>query len=833
MANLNDPKLKEYRAKRDADQTPEPFGRIHIPATGKLFVVQQHHASHEHFDLRLEVDGVLKSWAVPKGPSDDPKDKRFAIETEDHPLDYADFEGEIPAGNYGAGHVIVWDRGRYTFKEDFAEGFKRGKLLFTVDGYKMQGTWTLVRLKTKDATGREWLLIKERDQHVSDDGCSFEDQSVLSGLTVTQLKKNRSNKAAINRKLNKLKQAQKAPIAKTRTVPMLATADEPHNRKGWLWELKYDGYRILAYKNHGDVRLITRNGYNLADRFPEICQVLTHLPETSFIMDGELVAHTEDGRPSFAMMQTRARSTSQSQVSKAAIEQPAKFYVFDLLHLGEHDLRSCKLTARKELLALLCPSHSALVFSEHIWQQGIATFQAAKELGVEGVVGKRADSHYQHGRSGDWIKVRNNRTQEFVIVGWSNTKNGNDIGSLALAEYRGGELCYAGHAGSGLNQRWRDDLAKKFKSAARKTSPLPAPIEKATHWLSPKWVVEVSYTEYTPKGHLRHPSLVRLRDDKKPEDCLSTFDLVSPNPAAITSEPIATVVTTNPEKIFFPEADKSKQDLVSYYRAIAPWMLPYLEQRPLVLTRYPDGIHGKSFYQRDIPDYVPDWIQRETLWSESTEKDVQYFVARTAEDLAYLANMGTIPVHMWHATTRNLDHPDWCILDLDPKQAPFSDVITLAKEIRALTEELNLPSYAKTSGASGLHVLIPLARQLTHDQSQTLGELLARVIVERHPDIATITRAVRGRGKKVYVDYLQNGHGRLIVAPYSVRAEPAASVSMPIKWSEVNGRLKNQNFHIGNAIARMKRLGDDPLKRVLTDEPDLLPALEKLAKLLT
>ena len=297
--------------------------------------------------------------------------------------------------------------------------------------------------------------------------------------------------------------------------------------------------------------------------------------------------------------------------------------------------------------------------------------------------------------------------------------------------------------------------------------------------------------------------------------------------------PPSRVTITNAEKLFYAEAGFTKSDLVSYYRQISPWLLPYLSDRPIVMTRYPDGISGKSFYQRDVPDYVPDWLRRESLWSDSTGREVSYFILQTAEDLAYVANMGTIPIHMWHATVTDLEHPDWCVLDLDPKLAPFDDVITLALAIGEIADQVDLPAFPKTSGASGMHVLIPLGRKLTHGQSQTLGELIARLLVERYPDIATITRVVRGRGKKVYVDYLQNGHGRLIVAPFSARAEPAASVSMPLKWREVNRRLKNQRFHIGNAARRMKRLGEDPMNSVISRQPDLVRSLARLAELIS
>ncbi len=833
MPRHKNPQLAAYRAKRDPGRTPEPFGRIHIPPTGQLFVVQQHNARHLHFDLRLEMNGVLKSWAVPKGPSDDPSDKRFAVETEDHPLDYADFEGHIPAGNYGAGYVIVWDRGRYRAVEDFEAGYAKGKLLFELYGSKLHGRWTLVRLKSKTSTGKEWLLIKEQDSHAQADGASFQDTSVLSGLTVQQLAKPAAKQGALKRSAGRLERARQQTIDEVDTRPMLASPGTASNRKGWVWELKYDGYRIIARKDGGEISLITRNGHEVTERFPEIAQVVSHLPAGRLVIDGELVVNDASGRPSFALMQQRARLSAQHQISTSAITQPARYYCFDLLHLAGQTLTHCDLVDRKKVLRALLPPQSALVYSEHVADRGVATFAAAREMGIEGVVGKRARSPYRSGRSSDWIKVRNQRTDDFVIVGWSASRGSDqDIGSLALAEYRDGELTYVGHAGSGLNGPLRGYLRKALSKLARKTSPIkPAPeTKKPTHWVRANLVAEVAYTEYTPYGHLRHPSVQRLRDDKKAEECTGQFDGVAG--AGIKTAAPTAVSVTNPDKIFFPEAGFTKADLVGYYRKIAPWMLPYLEDRPLVLTRFPDGIHGKSFFQRDIPDYVPDWIRREVLWSESTEREIHYVIAAAAEDLAYLANMGTIPIHMWHSRVSALERPDWCVLDLDPKDAPFTDVITLAKAIADICDAIDLPAYPKTSGKSGMHVLMPLSGQLSHDQSRTLAELIATLVVRRHPEIATIARSVRARGGKVYVDFGQNGHGRLIVAPFAVRAEPAASVSMPLRWSEVNGRLKNENYHIGNALARLRRMGKDPMREVLTEAPDLARSLALLSKLL-
>ena len=824
--------LATYRDKRDPQSTPEPFGRLHIPATGRLFVVQQHAARHLHFDLRLEMDGVLKSWAVPKGPSADPQEKRFAAETEDHPLDYADFEGEIPAGNYGAGHVIVWDRGAFEHHGDMAEGLAKGKLLFTLRGNKLRGRWTLVRMKGRENTGKEWLLIKEQDAYVDDDG-DFPNTSVLSGLTVAQLGAPERTLAPLRAALKRLAPGPRCAATDLDTRPMLATADTAHNRSGWIWELKFDGYRAIAVRQGSGIALKTRNGHDIAAQFPELCQVLRHMPADEFVIDGEIVVQDASARPSFAHIQARAAARTRFEIGTGAITQAATFYCFDLLQLLGTDLRGHTIIERKRLLQKLLPTPSALVYSEHLAGRGLAMLKTAQELGLEGVVGKQADSTYSHGRSGAWVKVRNRRTNDFAVIGWSGSKSHpDDVGSLALAEYRGGRLTYVGHAGSGLSGDLRRSIAEQVKRLARKTSPVrPAPkTMKPTHWLRPHIVVEVAYAEYTPTGRLRQPSIQRLRSDKPVDECISqyeTFALEAPAEPAAKIE----VVVTNPDKMFFPEPGFTKRDVVDYYRGVARWMLPYLDERPIVLTRYPDGVDGKSFYQREVPDHVPPQIRRERLWSDSGEKAVNYFVLSTPEDLAYLANMGTLPIHMWHSRMSDLDHPDWCVLDLDPKGAPFQDVITLALAIGEIVDRAGLPSYVKTSGATGLHIFVPLNGRLTHEQSNTLGELVALMVTQTHPDIATVARAVRARNKKVYVDYMQNGRGKLIVAPFAIRAKAAASVSMPLKWREVNRGLTIDKFHIGNAIARMRRADEDPMLGLLTVDADLERGLARLGEM--
>ena len=783
-------RLGAYRRRRSASATPEPLAvapRASQGPTRRLFVVQQHAASHLHWDFRLEVDNVLRSWAVPKGPSADPDDKRFAVQVEDHPLEYADFEGSIPAGNYGAGQVIVWDQGTYVETEDFARGHRIGKLAFALSGHKLQGRYALVQLKGRRSSGKEWLLIKERDQWAR--AGALPDGSVFSGLTVEQMRAPAAVAEAFEARVAALHPPRTVSL---REEPMLAKPSAPFHREGWVFEIKYDGYRLLIERDGDDVLLRSRRGIDLTPRFPELVKCARRLPCAEFAMDGEVVVHDARGAPKFGLLQARAAVRGERATLLASRHDPVTFYAFDLPHAAGYDLKAEPLRTRKALLEALLPEIGLLRFSAHVEGDGVETFHAMAKLGLEGVVGKRADSPYRSGRSDHWRKVRANRTGDFVIVGWQPQKsNAADIGALVLAEYRGDALAYCGRVGSGLGGAARQDLEGRLRALAPGE---PLTRDKDYRWVRPQLVCEVEYREYSLDGNVRNPVFLRLRDDKAAEECVGAY--AEPTPIEAAPEPRREVPITNRDKVFFPEKNLTKGDLLDYYERAAPWMLPYLIDRPLVLTRFPDGIHGKSFYQRDAPAFVPDWVMRKLLWSESSQREVHYFVAQNAESLVYLANMGAIPIHAWHSRITDLEHPDWCVLDLDPKDAPFADVIATAKAVKALLDEIELPGFLKTSGASGLHILMPLARQLTHAQSATLGELLARVVVGRYPDACTIVRAVRKRERKVYVDFLQNGHGHLLVAPLSARAEPSAAVSMPVKWTELNGRLRNANYHL-------------------------------------
>ncbi len=877
--------LSLYRAKRSADTSPEPTGTV-SPVPGHLFVVHKHAARQLHFDLRLEMDGVLRSWAVPKGPSYDTNDKRLAVKVEDHPLEYGDFEGIIPAGNYGAGGIIVWDRGEWIALEDWREGLEKGKLLFEFRGYKLHGKWTLVKIKKSE---RDWLLIKERDEWVRQPGDQFPEESVLSGLTVEEVKEGRTPASTLRAAVEQAG-AQRGRVDPRSVQLMLAeTAEQAFTRDGWLFELKLDGYRLLASKARGEALLLSRNGNDYTGVFPEVARAVKALPVSECILDGEVVVMDAGGKPSFARLQKRGRLSSPIEIRHAAVEYPATYFAFDLLAFEDFDLRPLPLERRKSLLLQAVPRLGPVRTLDHIEREGERFLAGVAALGLEGTIAKRADAPYRGGRSDKWLKIKTDRTGDFVIVGFTAPRGGGAIWARSSSP-------------TWSMDRWRtrgapepgsttDSSPSSKRCSTRSCAPEPPcegpvtapgaeplpssaiPETKTTTWVEPVYVCEVRFREWTPDGLLRHPTFLRIRTDKAPRDCdrqwgprsipgadhempavsevaaggtvaerdggadganASAPDESADVPPPPPRPPVEKTVTfSNLHKIFWPAERYTKGDLIEYYRAVSRWMLPYLRERPLVLTRFPDGIEGKSFYQKDAPEFAPSWIRTVPIWSEDTQREIRYFVCDDVESLLYVANLGSIPLHIWASRVGSLELPDWCVVDLDPKEAPFSDVVRTAIALRDLCQSIALPTYVKTTGKTGLHILIPLGRQVTYAQSRTLGELLARVVLRDLHDIATIVRHVTRRGDKVYFDYLQNRHGQTIVAPFSVRPLPGATVSMPLRWDEVNDTLDPRVYTIRTAIERMEGLGSDPDVAVLDQAPDLHTVLGRLAGLMS
>ncbi|HZI64483.1 MAG TPA: DNA ligase D, partial [Thermoanaerobaculia bacterium] len=748
--------LEAYRGKRTPGRTPEPFGEAGESGGPLRFVVQQHAARRLHWDLRLEWGGALLSWAVPKGPSYDPRDKQLAVQTEDHPLEYADFEGVIPKGEYGGGAMIVWDRGQWLPLEDPTAGLASGKLLFELRGYKLRGTWTLVKLKKEP---RSWLLIKERDAWAraappnAGETAGLDPRSVFSGLTVEELAAGGQRAAELRRAARKLG-APERRVEVEDAKPMLAeTTGRPFSRRGWVFELKYDGFRVLAAKG----ALIYRSGQHATRLFPEVARAVSALPVADCILDGEVVVLEESGRPSFQRLQKRAQLQRAGDIERGTLEHPATYFAFDLLACEGLDLRPLPLVERKRLLRALLPAAGPLRYADHVEERGEALFAEVQRLGVEGIVGKRADSLYAAGRSAHWQKVRADHEEDLVVVGYTQPKGSRAaLGALLLAGYDGDRLVYAGRVGTGFSDAQLGAIAARLDQRRRASPPCSeAPAGKEHVWTEPALVAVVRFKERTDDGQLRQPVFVRLRDDKKPEDCPLPLIAAAGNgivaaavsgrrsggrarrpaptttltpPRAAEKKPRPRLQLSNLDKVFWPDEGYTKGDLLDYYRAISPWLLPYLRQRPLVLDRYPDGIRGKHFYQKDSPVGTPDWVRTAALWSDDSSREIDYFICDDVETLLHIINLGTIPLHVWASRLSSRERPDWSILDLDPKEATFRDVVKVAGAVRELCDEIGLPAFPKTSGSTGLHVLLPLGGQLDFAQARQLAELLARAV---------------------------------------------------------------------------------------------------------
>ena len=853
MSPTRNPNLEKYRQKRDPARTPEPFGES-SPGGGagasQRFVVQKHWARAMHYDLRLELDGVLKSWAVPKGPSTRAEEKRLAVHVEDHPLEYGSFEGMIPAGNYGAGSVIVWDDGWYrSFKpEDLLEQYERGKMELEFFGFKMRGRWTLVRMSR---SAKDWLFLKKDDGLASNaEAVDRYPESVITGLTVEEMRDREGTLASVRERALSLG-ASKGELFGAKTPLTLATLeDRPPKGPDWLYEVKYDGVRVVASRRGGDVQMIGRSGEDITKRYPEIAQALAALATPRFTLDGEIIAEDENGHPQFGRLQSRMHLTKPRDIEAARLRIPTRAIFFDCLGVEGYDLRGLKLEDRKELLARVVPPRGTVQRADHILEHGDAFLAAVADMGLEGIVAKRLASRYAGRRTPDWVKVKCDRRDFFVIGGATRPQGARTgFGALHVGRYEKGRLVYVTKVGTGFDDRALEDIGEELKPLERATSPFEARSPKGPGhtWYEPKLVCEVRYTEWTRDGGLRHPAFMGMRPGVKPEEChapepvtLETAETDAPPPAPVkkaatkrTKPPAATserheVALTNLKKKFWPDGT-TKGDLVGYYEKVAPFLLPYLRDRPVVLTRYPDGIEGKSFFQKDAPVYVPDWVRTQVIHARDADRDIRYFVIDDEDMLRYVANMGTIPLHVWNARVASLDRPDWMVLDLDPKEAPFAHVVQVARALKTILDDLELPSVPKTSGATGIHILLPMGQRYTHEEVRTFARLLATMVVETLPEISTVVRSIRGRGGKVYVDFGQNGHGNTIVAPYSVRPLPGAPASCPLRWDEVNARLDPARFTIRTIPERFEEM-EDPLRAVLGEGIDMAKAIAAIER---
>jgi bifunctional non-homologous end joining protein LigD len=844
-----------------------------------------------HWDLRLEMGGTLTSFAVPRGPSLDPVDKRLAVQTEDHPIEYLDFEDVIPEGNYGAGPMIVWDIGRVQYLEQPPEvGEQSGKIDFLLFGQKLRGRYALVLTgkQNKDAElggQRQWLLLKKQDQYCrpGEEVTEKQPHSVLSGLTIDQLARKRELAQALEAEAVALG-AKPGRVHTAELVPMLcSTKGGELAEPGRIYELKLDGVRIIAHKQADNVALRYRSLRPCALNYPEVVRAVRALPPDDVVLDGEIVTFDEQGRPSFPRLASRIQARRPADVNQARINCAINYVVFDLLQLGPYDLRPLPLVERKRLLKKLLPGRGVLWVNDHVADDGRSLFAWCKSARLEGVVSKLARGPYRPGplRTTDWIKLKASREEEFVIVGYVSGKNSRErLGALELASFDGTHWVYRGRAGSGLSDDSIDDLLARMQPLRRDDDPAigePLPYQGQRFHVEPRLVVRIEYLEWTPDKRLRMAIFAGLRHDIAPEDCRAAppddvavdsersgdetdgdsersgdeidadetdaaAEVASSSAPARASRPSAhaapaaekraRVVLGNRDKIFWPDEGYTKGDMLDYYAAISDTLLPHLRERPVMLVRYPDGITGKSFYQWNVPRGTPDWIRTLSLRDEDRDgKTVATFLVDSTDALLHIVNLGCIPLHVLACRKETREHCDFLTIDFDLGGQPLHVGVKLALSLRELLGELELTGFPKTSGQTGLHVFIPMGPGVSFDTAKVLVELIGRLLQLRHSDVSTMERRVSERRGRVYIDTGQTGRSRTIVAPYSVRAYRGASVSTPLFWEEVHMALDPRQHTMFTVATRVAERGD-PMEGLLAAHPDIPRAVAKLGELL-
>lgn len=811
--------LADYSRKRNFKKTPEPKGETKKTTKKLAFVVQEHHATALHYDFRLELDGVLKSWAVPKGPSLNPHDHHLAIQTEDHPYDYRKFEGVIPEGNYGAGNVIIWDEGWYEPRTETNEPektlrqeFKKGHLTFVLHGTKLHGEFALIKMPHAKE-GNAWLLIKKGDEYASDKDITKEDESVKSHHKVDDL--------GARGKLPDLSNYPKkgAPWA---VKPMLCTlVDQPFSKEGWLFEVKWDGYRAIGTKYKDKIELYSRNGLDFTARFAPVAEALRMLRQ-NVILDGEIAVVDKEGVPHFENLQGWAKEP----------QGELKYYIFDILWCDGHDVRTMPLVQRKALLRSVLSESAVLQYSDHVEREGQKLFETMRKRHLEGMVAKRADSQYREDDRGqDWLKIKTHLRQEVVIGGYTEPRGSRKyLGSLVVGVYENGRLKYTGHSGGGIPDEQRKELQAKLAKLERKTSPFtiePKP-NGIVHWVEPKLICEMGFSEWTREGYMRHPEFEGMRSDKKPEAVKREKSLASAPVASTGKSGDLPFEPTHLDKVFFPRHKYTKGDLFRYYESVAEYILPYLKDRACSLNRMPDGISGPSFFQKNN-EHLPPWVPSADIFSDSNNANLHWIKGGDLPTLLYMVQLGCIEINPWNSRVQNLDNPDWIVIDLDPEEVSFEHVIDVAQTVRQVTEEWKIPAYPKTSGKTGIHIFIPTGAMYSYEQVKNLAHLIALEVHSRQPAITSVERMPEKRHRKIYLDFLQNREGQTLAAPYSARPTPDANVSMPLHWNEVKKGLKPSDFTIANAIKRIKREGD-LWKPILGKGIDLKLILEHIEK---
>jgi bifunctional non-homologous end joining protein LigD len=821
----------EYNRKRNFEQTSEPREQPRKrarKAAALRFVIQKHDARRLHYDFRLELEGTLKSWAVPKGPSLDPLHKRLAVHVEDHPLDYASFEGSIPEGNYGAGDVIVWDQGIWQPHGDPVAAYAAGKLKFTLVGEKLAGDWTLVRTHLRGSGDKEqWLLIKERDEtarSVDDyDIVEEQPQSVLSGGLVGGPSKKTTRKAAQSKQQTKYKaQAKSAGEAFPASLaPQLATLVERPPEGDWLYEVKFDGYRIVARIADGEVRLFTRNGHDWTARLPLQAAALAKLGLHHSWLDGEVVVMNEQGLPDFQLLQNAFDIGRSHDIL---------YYLFDAPFINGEDLRETPLEQRRARLKRLLGNkrRTPLRFSADFTARHEDIIESACAMSLEGVIGKRAGSHYVSRRSADWIKLKCRLRQEFVIVGHTRPQGSRSgFGALLLAVNEEDGLHYAGRVGSGFGEKALKELHQRLQQQARSDSPLAHKLSAAqargVSWVEPQLVGEVAFAEWTREGIVRQASFVALRSDKPASQIIRERPrtLEQGTEPAKSAKPeksarskggkpvVADVPISNPQRVVDPDSGTTKLQLAEFYAGIADWLLPYLANRPVSLVRAPDGVGGEQFFQKHAERLAIPNIKH--LDPSLDPGHARLMEIDSLPALVGAVQMGTIELHTWGATSDRIETPDHFVLDLDPDPAlPWRSMLEATRLTLTVLDELGLDAYLKTSGGKGIHIIVPLSRRAGWETVKAFAKAIAQFMSRQLPERFTATSGPKNRVGKIFIDYLRNGRGASTVAAYSVRARPGLPVSVPISRDELDGLRSAQQWSIANLQQRLDGLQDDP-----------------------
>ena len=835
--------LKTYNKKRNFSDSPEPKGVLKKTKQSR-FVVQRHDASHLHYDFRLELDGVLKSWAVPKGPSMNSKDKRLAVHVEDHPVSYIHFEGTIPEGNYGAGTVEVWDKGSYQAVDkkgnkisdrDALKALEGGELKFELTGQKLNGGFVLVQLK--NGNGENWLLIKHRDDQASDK--PLDDKPVKK---ITRRAAKKTSKKEIPEGDIKISYKKYKDFIK----PMLASsAEKPFDNEEWLYELKLDGYRAIAEVGT-KFRLYSRNGLSFEEKYPPVVQALKKIKKKA-VLDGEIVL-LNDNKPDFQKLQHYDGNR----------QYPLVYYAFDILSLEGKDLTKLSLIERKKILKKFLGKNQIIRYNDHVEDEGTAFFNQVKAQHIEGVVAKKKDSKYHEGaRSKEWLKIKHQSTQEAIIAGYTSPRGGRKhFGALILGEYKDGELKYIGHTGTGFNDQALKDLWEEMQPLKSDKSPFGEKIKvnQPVTWVKTKLVCEISYTEITKDNMRRHPVYLQLRPDKNPDEVTADArDVVkketkrkSPakqksndRPAKDSSrkqDDVDKTITvnnkklalTNLNKIYWPNEGITKGDMINYYNDISSYILPYLKNRPMSLKRNPNGIKDEGFFHKDAGEQAPSWMKKANIHSESANKVIHYLLCNDKASLLYIANLGCIELNPWNSTTKDLEKPTYLVIDIDPSEKnSFDEVIEAALAVKSLFDKCGVESYCKTSGATGLHVYIPMGNKYDYEQVKYFAHLISIMTQALLPDTTSIERALSKRGPNIYIDYLQNRGGQTLATAYSLRPREGATVSTPLEWKEVKEGLHPSQFTMHNILDRIKKKGD-LFAPVLKKGIDLVKCLKKL-----